>query len=97
MAARTPGNEDQTLETQGSIGRTIQSLLLPKTTKHNGHEFLSEIIFSPSDSFGGDWYFVIESSYDRKIICGDVAGSGVHGALGVAGIISLLHEASKES
>ena len=93
LTARTPGNDEQALETQGSIGRTIQSLLLPKITQHDSHEFLSEIIFSPSDSFGGDWYFVIESSYDRKIITGDVVGSGVHGALGVAAIISLLHEA----
>ncbi len=93
LTARSPGGEEEVLETEGSLGRTIQSLLLPKITQHDSHEFLSEIIFSPSDSFGGDWYFVIESSYDRKIISGDVFGSGVHGALGVAAIISLLHEA----
>ena len=93
MSGSSTNPDDQAIESQGSIGRTIQTLLLPKTTLHDSHEFLSEIIFSPSDSFGGDWYFVIESSYDRKIITGDVVGSGVHGALGVAAIISLLHEA----
>jgi hypothetical protein len=93
ITARLPSHDEENLENNASIGRTIQSLLLPKITQHDSDEFFSEIIFSPSDSFGGDWYFVIESSYDRKIITGDVAGSGVHGALGVAAIISLLHEA----
>jgi len=97
LTTRLPDRGNEAHDNQGSLGRTIQSLLLPKSTLHDSHDFLSEIIFSPSDSFGGDWYFIIESSYDRKIISGEVVGSGVHGALGVAAIISLLHEANQRN
>lgn len=76
-----------------SLGRTIQTLLLPESGIYEGREFLAEVVFSPSDRFGGDWHYVMETSYDRKIIFGEISGSGASGALGVAAVVSLLHEA----
>lgn len=92
-APRTDKQPD--ISDDSSLGRTIQTLLLPDNGVYEGPEFTAEIVFSPSDSFGGDWHYVIETAYDLKIIFGEVSGSGASGALGVAAIVSLLHEAQK--
>jgi hypothetical protein len=75
------------------LGRAVQALLLPKVHTGRHGEFAYEFVYKPAPVIGGDWLYVGTEGDEQRLVFGDVLGSGAQAALGVAAIVSFLHEA----
>ncbi len=81
------------LESNLSLGRAVQKLLLPKELNAKFFGFDYEMLYKPTSGLSGDWLYAWDFSLgERRILMGDVMGTGPSAAIPMAMIIGLLND-----
>ena len=85
------------LETNLAVGKTVQELLLPKALDGNffGHHY--QMKYKPVSKLSGDWLYAWDFSLaERRLLIGDVMGTGPSAAIPMALIVGILKDCEEQ-
>ncbi len=88
---RVASTREERVNASHDLGVAVQELLLSKERDGRFGMFVYQLLFEPKAS-GGAWIYFWERAGERRFFVGEVNGRGAQAALGVAAVISTLHE-----